>query len=651
MRKLADLLHRWIAKNRTRVSNPATSSADLQKEKIKQLASAIGNPNGPVEDYVEKFKALIDEVIKPKPVTFFTPEMMTESGAKSFDDPRLGKVANARVKAMSWLIGDGKGGWKTKDLGRGPQCRANFQREVASVFEANDKRLQMESYRKRNEALNEGRQVESEWWGNAPDSANWDWGTFRSSTTLEKDLPYPPGPFTKQMYLQDMWKLDSLVFQFCNYSGLAKRALAIKAAYILGNGIKIDFEDDDLQTKWDQFEDEVGFYGICLVWILQWFKYGELNINPWILPNQKLRVRSIDRDTIWDTVTNPEDIFDIHGYWVQFTTQYQLFTKGADGVNVPYTEYIMRMMPPESIIQLKRNVDENEKRGRSDLIAAMAIISYYDDTVRALVMRTMMEASWVWDVEVGFGDQTDVDSEAQKESNFPKPGATFFHTQSIKRTLSGMEGAKASGKSGATQEILGAFAVASGVPEEFFGMAGQSNKAAALTGTAPFVKQTQVDQKLFEVGLRKLVNFWLEGIGKHGSKFECIFPEIAPADMFTKIQAIVLAQTSGYYSVERAATMTAKELNDTTYTYNDEKAAMDNEKAAQLTDPATEQSLYPSGQGGHPAPTGDTPPATPGQPTQPKKVAIPGAGLPKLPDKVVGPPGADSQLDSSGVGS
>jgi len=646
MKLLADFLHRWIETHRTRKSNPVPAGPppnETQDEKRKRLATAIGDTSGGVEDYIQKFKNIIEESLTPKPVTFLPEGIMTEAGVEKYEDPRLGTVRNARMKGMSWLKDDGKNGWKRMDLGYGPKCHEGFQKEVMNVFKDADSKIQMEADRRKSENL----QTESDYWGAAPDTANWGMNDLRSSTTLEKNLPYPPGPFTKQMYLPDMWKLDAIVFQFCNYSGLAKRALAIKAAYLLGNGIKIDFADKVIQAQWDTFEDQVGFYQICLNWIIQWFKYGELNINPWIGTDRQLRVRSIDRSTIWDIVTNPEDIYDIHGYWVQFTTQYQLFTKGADGVNVPYTEYIMRMMPPDSIIQLKRNVDENEKRGRSDLIAALAVISYYDDTVRAYVRRVLGEAQWVWDYEITFGDQTDVDAEAARDSNNPPTGGKWFHTSSIKRVLSGLEASKSQGKAGVTQEILGAFAVASGVPEEFFGMAGQSNKAAALTGTAPFVKQTQVDQKLFEVGLRKLINFWLEATGRKGQSFECIFAEIAPADMYTKIQAIVLAQTSGYYSVQRAGTMTAKELNDTTYTYETEKTLMDKEKSAQMADAATEQNLFP---GGHPAPTGDTPPAIPGQPTQPKQVPIPGAGLPKLKTAVTGPPGADQALDSSGVG-
>ena len=630
IRWIADKIHRWIEVNRTR--KVIEKIKEVHGEKAAAMASAIANPKGAVEDYVATFKNFIDECLKEKPVTFFKPEMMTEAGAKEFNDPKLGKVRNARIEAGSWLRKGPDGKWESFSLGRGPACHANFQREVIRPLTTASKHLQMESNR------NTAMQKENDWWGTAPDAANMDFATFNSSTTLQKNLPYPPGPFTKQLYLQDMWKLDALIFQFCNYSGLAKRALAIKAAYILGNGIKIDFENDDTQTDWDATEDEIGIYDVWLRWIIYWLKYGELNVNPWIGVDKKLKVRAIDRSTIWDIVTNPEDVFDIHGYWVQFTTQYQLFTKGTDNVEQPYTKYVMRMMPPDSIIQIKRNVEENEKRGRSDLIAGLAYISYYDDYLRAVVLRTIMEASYVWDIELQFGDQTDVDREALKEANFPNPGQSFFHTSSLKRTLSGFTGAIGRGQGGKAEEIIGGFAIAVGVPEEFLGQASQANKAAALTGTAPFVKETQVNQKQFEVMIRKVINFWLEGTGRKGQKFEVIFPEISPADMFTKIQAIVLSQTSGYYSIERAATMTAKELNDTTYAYEAEKAKIDKEKAALLTDAPTEQGLYPPQ------------PGQPMKPTQPKKVPIPGAGLPKLTNKVTGPPGADDKLDGSGIG-
>ena len=650
---IANSIHRFAQLHRTRKSTPSlTTEAQAENKRLSEIASTIADNSGPLEDYVAKFKNTIDEWMNTgTPVQFLTPGMMTEAGEPRYKDPRLGTVANARLKAVSWLEGDGKGNFKQKSLGIGSVCRERMQREVYRPLLEHKNDLQRESFRRRLAAQRENRQVESDPWGTTPDPVNWDWGTLRSSTALEKNLPYPPGPFTKQIYLPDMWKLDALVFQFCNYSGLARRALAIKVAYMLGNGVKIKFKDQDkaknekVQDEWDKFEDEAGFYKIYHTWAYQWFKYGELNVNPWILPGGKLRVRSIDRSTIWDQVTNPEDIYDIHGYWVQFTTQYQLFTQGTDGVKQPYTEYVMRMMPPESIILSKRNVDENEKRGRSDLIAALGVSSYYDDALRAAVTEQILRSSYVWDVEVQFGDQTDVDAEARKEGNFPKPGSSWFHTSSIQRKLVNAQGVSGSGKSNATQETVSAFAVASGVPEEFFGMAGQSNKAAALTGTAPFVKDTQVNQKLFEVEvLRPLVNFWLNGTNRKGMRFEVIFPEIAPADMYTKIQAIVLAQTSGYYSVETAATMTSKELNDTTFDFLDEKQKMDQEKAAAAVDSATEKNLY---LGDHAAPAV----ATPGSPSQPKPIAQPGAGLPKLAqNKVTGPPGADDKLDGSGVG-
>ncbi len=647
-RLIADGIHRFSQLYRTRKSSPTITPAEAENKKLAEIASAIGDAKGPLEDYTKKFKEQIDEWIKGTPVTFMPEGMMTEAGVPRYEDPRLGTVSNARFKSISWLEGDGKGSWRQKNLGYGPQCRERFQREVMKPLGDLKNELQRESYRKHSEARMSGVQAESDPWGTTPDPINWDWNTLRSSTALEKNLPYPPGPMTKQMYLPDMWKLDALIFQFCNYSGLARRAIAIKVAYMLGNGIRIKFKDlnaglnDQVQDDWDQFEDETSFYKIYLTWAYQWFKYGELNVNPWITPDKKLRVRSIDRSTIWDQVTNPEDIYDIHGYWVQFTTQYQLFTQGTDGTKQPYTEYVMRMMPPESIILTKRNVDENEKRGRSDLIAALAVASYYDDSLRAVVMEQILRSSWVWDVEVQFGDQSNVDAEARKASNNPPPASTWYHTSSIKRTLVNPQGLSGSGKTNATTEAVSGFAVACGVPEEFFGMAGQSNKAAALTGTAPFVKDTQINQKLFEVEIfRPLVNFWLKNTGRAGMKFEVIFPEIAPADMYTKIQAIVLAQTSEYYSKESAGTMTAKELNDTTYNYDDEKAKMDKEKAASLQDTATEQGMFP---GDHPAPpAGNKPPVIP----------QPGAGLPKLAqggNKVTGPPGADSQLDNSGVG-
>jgi len=351
---------------------------------------------------------------------------------------------------------------------------------------------------------------------------------------------------------------------------------------------------------------------------------------------KRLDVRVVDNSTIWEIITSPEDIEDVKGYWVQFPTQYQLFGVGAKGEKVPLQEYIVRNMPPDSLIGLKANVDENEKRGRSDLLPGLAILAYNDDFIRAKVLRAIMESSYVWDVEVQTGDSTDVDREAGKETNFPPPGSSYFHNAGIKRTLSGFSGAASSGISGVGEEIINQYSLAVEVPKEFFGSAGHTNKASALTATAPFTKSIQFYQKEDETFLRRFIKWWLVASGRPAnSKFEVIYPEIAPADMDKKVQTIVLAQTNGYLAKETAATLTAKEINYTTFDWQAEKAKIDAEKKEEMnSDPV--MGILPNQH----KPSSGLPPLP----------AMPGKGLnPQGAGPGTGPPSSDDALPGSGM--
>lgn len=679
-------LKHWIVSKVDRfisLHKPREIPKEIKAENKKSKPNGVVADTKPIlEDYVKTFKQMFAPEKMVKKITLLPEGIMSESGVKEYEDPVLGKVANARIRSISWIKGDTTG----KKL---VPVAMGYGREMREAWkEANDV-IQKKQ--------NEMREAYAEKWEKAGHSRESlpvnpsfdltdvaDWSTLGGgNSTTRQNLPFPPGPFTKQMYLQDFWKMNALVFQLFNYSALARRVIEVKVDFILGNGIKVDFEDENLQAGWDEFEDRVGWYSVLKVWLTQWRKYGELFVQPFLTDydtpmtademgikkkkkpkvkaesdkpidenktddsiasvTKKLNVRSIDNSTIWDYVTNPEDIYEVYGYWVQFTTQYQLFTKGTEGKEQLYTEYVMRMMPPDSLIHVKSNVEENEKRGRSDLLAALPMFSYNDDYIRAIVLRAILEATYVWDVEVQTGDDSDVQREAAKEGNFPPPGSSYFHNAAIKRNLTGFSGATGA-NSGRGEDIIDQVSIATGVPGEFLGQAKHSNKAAALTATAPFTKHIQSCQKELEVLIRKLVKFYATANGKPKAKFEIIFPEIAPADMLQKIQALVLAQTSDYYSKERTSTMVAKELNDTTYDYEEEKEKIDAEKQKAMEDNPMVTALY-----GEPHKPGG--PATPMAP-KPKVAPVPGAGIGagKIDEKTNGPVAKSDDLSGSGIG-
>jgi hypothetical protein len=93
--------------------------------------------------------------------------------------------------------------------------------------------------------------------------------------------------------------------------------------------------------------------------------------------------KSFDPSTIWEIVTDPENISDIAYYHQQYNTQYQLYATKQD----PVSKYIINQLPPELIIHGKVNVTPYEKRGRSDLLAPLLYFKYYEDFMQAKLIR------------------------------------------------------------------------------------------------------------------------------------------------------------------------------------------------------------------------------------------------------------------------
>jgi hypothetical protein len=88
-----------------------------------------------------------------------------------------------------------------------------------------------------------------------------------------KYLPYQPGPYTRQIYIQDQWVMLSRAAELVNYNPLAKAGIYIKSAFTIGKGPKILISPPDpgdqgvpangeaienkAQKAWDNYNERV----------------------------------------------------------------------------------------------------------------------------------------------------------------------------------------------------------------------------------------------------------------------------------------------------------------------------------------------------------------------------------------------------------
>lgn len=415
-----------------------------------------------------------------------------------------------------------------------------------------------------------------------------DGNSISAFPTRSEYTPLIGTPFFKQLYLADYWEMHSKVFWYKNYSGIAKLIVDMTRNFVIGEGFNVDFDDPKAQDVWDEYVDRTGFNELARMWCDELTTFGEIMIKR-IPVKGKIQHQGIDPSTIWEIVTDPENIRDIKYYHQQYNTQYQLY----GDKQTPISKYIINQIPPQLIIHKRINVTSYEKRGRSDLLSALLYFKYYEDYMMAKLIRAKNEAAFIWDVEI---DGSDEDVQAYINStesivNVP-PGSENVHNKAIKRTPLTPQLGKASGDQVAN-DILGYTAMSVTIPMNYYGtaMTGGSTKAGALVATEPVAKKMKERQKIFEEVIRTIVRDVMNDAGRDGSKekFEVNFSELLAEDATTKVNNTVVAHDEQAISHKTMSHMLAKEIGITHYDYEEEMKQIQEEQASGMFDVADDQ--------------------------------------------------------------
>lgn len=379
-------------------------------------------------------------------------------------------------------------------------------------------------------------------------------------------------PFYKQLYLFDYWEMHSKCFWYKNYSGIAKMIIEMTRNFVLGKGFNVTFENEEHQGIWNAYEDRSNVQEEIRNWCDELSSFGENMVKK--IPSPKGIIhRSFDPSTIWEIVTDPENIQDIKYYHQQYNTQYQIYgTKDA-----PVSKYIINQLPPQLIHHTKVNVTSYEKRGRSDLLAPLLYFKYYEDYMTAKLSRAKNEAAFIWDVEIDGSDE-DVQMYINNTQNIVDvpPGSENVHNKAIKRTPLA-PGLGTSGADGIAQDILSYIAMGVSIPVNYMGTFGTGGytKAGALVATEPVAKKMLERQLKMEHLVRKIVKDVLIDAGKDPRdpqyKFEINFPEILEEDSASKIKNVILAKDQNVISHKTMSMMIAKELRITKFDYEKEQ--------------------------------------------------------------------------------
>lgn len=380
------------------------------------------------------------------------------------------------------------------------------------------------------------------------------------------------GPYYKQLYLYDMLTMHARAFETKNHNPLAKRIIDLLTQYSFGRRFKWRVQDEKKKKIWEDHSKKINLIQrLCKFWVPECLTFGELFLD-------KVTWNSIDPSSVWDIVTDPDDITDVYYYYQCYSTPFTQFTghkiPGVPGsADVKPIEFHIKQLPFDQVMHVKRNVTSYEKRGRSTLYPILGWLKRIKDLYDAMVVRAQLASTFVWDIEIN-GSQDDVNSFISGETDAFGTGKTFYHNQQVKRApMAALPTSSSHGDSGMASELLAFIATGIGIPKDYFNVVSSSgsNRATALVGAEPFTKLIEDIQADFENLLLEMAKVVFEEAGEtyEDGDIEFIFPSVTKDTTTETVANIVMGKTEQFLDAQTAAEMYAIEMNITTYDYDE----------------------------------------------------------------------------------
>lgn len=385
--------------------------------------------------------------------------------------------------------------------------------------------------------------------------------------------PLMGGPFYRQLYMYDFLKMVAYAFEAVNHNPLAKAIIEILVDYSLGRGFDMKIKDPAMEQAWKAADEKHKItWNIRTTWGKEAETYGDfiLDTDKW---------KSVDPSTVWDIITDAEDIDDEYYYYQSYPTAYQQFT----GFNVPgepgskdakAADYIIRQLPAFKMLHMKLNCMSNEKRGRSSIFSILGWLKRVKDLYNAQVIREWLYSCFMWDVEIK-GSQNDINAYMAANNDIPLPGSRHVHNESVKMTPLPALATGNKGGTGIGEELISFISVALRIPTQFLNIVAKSggagSRAGALTAAEPFTKKVEGIQARWESFLKDIFVKAMaqSGIIAKRSDVEILFPSVSKDATSDILNNLALCEEQGWLDNQTAAEMAAKELNITEYNYQD----------------------------------------------------------------------------------
>lgn len=409
-------------------------------------------------------------------------------------------------------------------------------------------------------------------------------------------VPLIPGPWTRQQYWADYWASSAKCFEASTHSGIGRRTCAALTYFTLGRGISWKIKDDHAREAWETFWKANKMrrrmksiaYDLA-VFGEQFLRYFPAQLDgKQLIPTGRgdtLIVRQLDPATIYEIVTDQEDVETVFFYHQQFQTRMEYFSppaanKAPQGKTpTGVTRYIIRQIDAGEIDHYALHTVSGEARGRSDLFPALGDLKRLRDLMTSKVVQSDI-GNRVMGILKAQGTGADLDRVLNTifPGGQPPPPGTFIALNEATDLEPYQYTAGREVRADFTyDELLDSICSGVGIGRQYLGFA-PSNGGSGSTRTNA-MNEADSSVKTFEDRQDILAQDILEemfdrvmqaaGINRTVER-EFILPEIASEDTAAKLENLELAMSNNWLSHRTAASQAGAELVSD-YDYDEEQ--------------------------------------------------------------------------------
>ncbi|MGH7744614.1 MAG: HNH endonuclease [Candidatus Dormibacteria bacterium] len=153
------------------------------------------------------------------------------------------------------------------------------------------------------------------------DSQSWATTTYGGGIDASAEyIPIMGGPASKQLYYYNFLDMHRKAFEAYNHNPLAHQMIELQTSFVLGRGLDHTSTNQATLQVWNEFVDRTEFYDDLENIVSDFWWSGELFLEFYDdTPAKGLTdYRILDPSTIWEIVTDPEDIQKVYYYHQQY---------------------------------------------------------------------------------------------------------------------------------------------------------------------------------------------------------------------------------------------------------------------------------------------------------------------------------------------